>query len=64
MDPGVIVGVVGCELNGGVVVNVVVGMPVAYKESSAEIGILFWSCLSLARRLCSLCGMPMAVEPT
>ena len=29
LDPGLIVSVVGCELNGGVVVNVVVGMPIA-----------------------------------
>ena len=29
LDPGLIIGVVGRELDGGVVVNVVVGVPVA-----------------------------------
>ena len=29
LDPGLIISVVGGELNGGVVVNVVVGMPIA-----------------------------------
>ena len=29
LDPGVIVSVVGCKLNGGVVVNVVVRVPIA-----------------------------------
>ena len=28
LDPGLVVGVVGCELDGGVVVDIVVGMPV------------------------------------
>ena len=29
LDPGLVVGVMGCKLDGGVVVDVVVGMPVA-----------------------------------
>ena len=29
LDPGLIIGVMGCELDGGVVVDVVVGVPIS-----------------------------------
>ena len=45
---GLIVVLMRGKLDGGEVVDVVV------KRISAETGMLFWSCLSLARRLCSL----------